>query len=278
MPCGVHTDRAQLEQVLVNLVLNARDAMPMGGTLTIGTGSLFLTEDDARSLVDLSAGPYVQLSISDTGCGMDSETQGQIFEPFFTTKDPGKGIGLGLSTAYGIIQQSNGSIRVESEIDQGATFTIYLPEVIATIEETATPEQDDVPATDAADILSGSETILVVEDDDELRRLVHVILDTAGYTVLEAANGQEALRICEGHHGPIHLLIADVVMPQMSGTDLAGHFIHARPEAKVLYISGYTGDHLQQYEQLTNDVPLLEKPFDSDELIHTVREILDRKF
>ena len=275
-PCGGHADRAQLEQVLVNLVMNARDAMPTGGTLTIATGSVILTEDDVRSLVDFTAGPYVQLSMSDTGCGMDPETQEQIFEPFFTTKDPGKGIGLGLSTAYGIIQQSNGSIQVESEIGRGTTFTIYLPEVIAAVEEISVPEQDEVPVPDAVDTLSGSETILLVEDEDDLRQLIRVILDAADYTVLEAANGQEALSICEEHHGPIHLLIADVVMPQMSGTTLAGHLAHTRPEMKVLYISGYTGADLQRYDKMTDNAPLLEKPFDPDELIRTIREMMDR--
>ncbi len=265
---NVKADPGQIEQVITNLVVNARDAMPQGGSLTIELENVTLDEEYARhhgAVVPL--GPYVMLSISDSGIGMDEATRARIFEPFFTTKDPDKGTGLGLSTAYGIVKQSQGFIWVYSEVGHGTAFRIYLPEVFDP-PESARPEV-------AVASPSGTETILLVEDNVGLRRLACRVLDPAGYAVLAAATGEEALRLLEEHQQPIHLLLTDLVMPGMSGRHLAEHLALTHPALKVLYMSGYTSDTLVRHGVLEAQVAFLSKPFTAVSLLQKVREVLD---
>ena len=264
----VRADPAQLEQMIVNLAVNARDAMPLGGRLTLETGFVRLDEGFAREHVGLRAGPHVRLVVRDTGVGMDGLIKAHLFEPFFTTKGPGKGTGLGLATVYGIVTQSGGAIRVDSEPGQGAVFTIDLPRVDAPADLRGDP---GIPAAAP----HGSETVLLVEDEPEVRGLARDILHQQGYTVLEAADGDEALRIGREHGGPIHLLVTDVVMPQMGGRELADHLRAGRHETKVLYVSGYTDDAILHQGVSETGMAFLPKPFTASALAHKVREVLD---
>jgi two-component system cell cycle sensor histidine kinase/response regulator CckA len=265
----VKADPGQIEQVILNLAVNARDAMPRGGQLTIETANVDLDEAYARQHVDVAAGPYVMLAISDTGIGLDSEIQSHMFEPFFTTKGPGQGTGLGLTTVYGIVNQSSGHIWVYSEPDHGATFKIYLPRAEAPAESV---KRDQVLTGTA----HGSETILLVEDEDTVRELARRALLKQGYTVLEARSGAEAIQVCDQHPAPIHALVTDVVMPGgMSGPNLAERLLVLRPEMKVLYISGYTDDAIVHHGILDRGTNLLQKPFVSNTLVRKVREVLD---
>ena len=267
----VRADSGQIEQVIMNLAVNARDAMPSGGKLTIETSNITLDEDYARYHAPLRPGDYVMVAISDTGIGMDSETQSHIFEPFFTTKGP-KGTGLGLSTVYGIIKQSGGYIWVYSEVGKGTTFKIYLPRVAA-IGETAIAHAAASHEERAAE--PGTETILVVEDEANLRYLARQYLEKQGYRVIEAADGAVAMQIAVAHEGVIHLLLTDVIMPGMNGRELAQRISEIRPNVKVLYMSGYTENVVGHNGMLDAGVRLLQKPFNLRDLKSKVREVLD---
>ena len=264
----IKADPGQLEQVIMNLAVNARDAMPRGGRLTIVTSNVQLDENYTNDHFNVRPGSYVMLAVSDTGCGMDTNTRAHLFEPFFTTKEIGKGTGLGLSTVYGIIKQSGGHIWVYSELGLGTTFKIYLP----CVDEVAVSEPVVKPPKST---YLGTETILVVEDQKELRELACKVLAKNGYAVLEAGGGAEAIEICERHKGPIHLLVSDVVMPQISGRDLAGRLAHSRPEMRKLFMSGYTDEAILRHGILSAGVSFLEKPFTSEALTRKVREVLD---
>jgi len=264
----VKADPGQVEQVIMNLVVNARDAMPTGGKLTIETRNVELDEDYVHQHLAGEPGPYVLLAVSDTGHGMDKETQQKIFEPFFSTKGEGKGTGLGLATVYGIVEQSGGYIWVYSELGQGTTFKIYLPRV----EEALTVAK---PAEIPAGALQGSETIVLVEDAEPVRLLAREFLGRLGYTVLEAGDGVEALAIAKGHKGSIHLLLTDVVMPGLGGPQLAEALLAQHPELKVLYMSGYTDNAIAQHGALESGIFLLEKPFTKETLARKMREVLE---
>jgi two-component system, cell cycle sensor histidine kinase and response regulator CckA len=270
-PTLAHTraDAGQLEQVLLNLAVNAHDAMPSGGTLTLATASVEVSEDAAARWGHLVPGPYVTLSVQDTGSGMSPEVQERIFEPFFTTKGPGQGTGLGLSTVYGIVKQTGGHIFVSSEPGGGSTFTIYLP--------ASAPVTEPVPAEPPGHAGQGtSETVLLVEDEDLVRQLTREILLRNGYRVLEAADGAEALRLVSQYDGQIDLMVTDVVMPRMSGNELVGHARPLRPDMRVLYVSGYSEEAIARHGQLTEGVELLSKPFTPGVLTAKIRQILDR--
>ena len=269
---NIKADPVQLEQVIMNLAVNARDAMPKGGKLSIETTNVHLDESYARDHVSVEPGHYVMLAISDTGCGMNAEIRQRIFEPFFTTKAPGKGTGLGLSMVYGIVKQSGGNIWVYSEEGRGTTFKIYFPRVTETAEE-----YKRVPATIEAP--RGSETILLVEDSDWVRKLARQILERAGYRVLEASSADAAIRISEaGHNGTkIDLLLTDVVMPGMSGNDMSKQLLAKRPDLPVLYMSGYTDDAIVQHGVLEPGINFIQKPFSPDALALKVREVLDAR-
>ncbi len=264
----VKADPGQVEQIIMNLVVNARDAMPGGGKMTIETADVWLGDEYAHSHMPTQPGPYVMLAISDNGTGMDAETQAQVFEPFFTTKDHGKGTGLGLSTVYGIVKQSGGFIWVYSEPGQGTTFKIYL----SLVEGRAHEYKRDVPLETA---FNGTETILLTEDEDMVRRLARQVLEMNGYHVLEAASGAAAVAICEKYPEPIHLLLTDVIMPEMSGRELANRLAKIRPEIKVLYMSGYTDDAIAHHGLLDSGITLLQKPFSPGTVGRKVREVLD---
>jgi len=266
---AVRADAGQIDQVIMNLAVNARDAMPSGGKLTIETSNVSLDEEYSRFHAPLRPGDYVMLTISDTGMGMDSETQSHIFEPFFTTKGP-KGTGLGLSTVYGIIKQSGGYIWVYSESGKGTTFKIYLPRVPERAESPAAVSTAESVATEP-----GTETILLVEDETNLRYLARQFLEKQGYRVIEAADGAVAMQIAVAHEGMIHLLLTDVIMPGMNGRELAQRISEIRPNTKVLYMSGYTENVIGHNGTLDAGVRLLQKPFTLRELKSKVREVLD---
>jgi PAS domain S-box-containing protein len=264
----IKADPGQLEQVLLNLVVNARDAMPQGGKLTIETANVTLDESYTRSHPSMQPGEYVMLAISDTGLGMDADTQSHIFEPFFTTKGP-KGSGLGLSTVYGIVKQSGGYIWVYSEVSRGSTFKIYLPRVT----RAELPEAERRVTKTSP----GRETILLVEDEANLRRLVRGFLQRQGYTVIEAEDGRTALEAAAHHVGPIHLLLTDVVMPDMNGRELAHKLSILHPRTRVVYMSGYTENAIHHNGALETGVVFLQKPFTEEALAEKVREVLERK-
>jgi CheY-like chemotaxis protein len=270
----VKADPGQVEQILLNLAVNARDAMPDGGRLTIQTADHTVGEEEAAR-TGLEPGPYVMLEVTDTGVGMDADVKAHLFEPFFTTKD--QGTGLGLSTVYGIANQSGGHIRVDSEKGKGTTFQVFLPraEVASRTGATATAPKTAVTAPGTPPNQSRGEIILLVEDAERVRAVVREILEMQGYEVIEARHGAEALMLEAGHKGPIHLLITDVVMPEMSGRELAQRLVTLRPEMGVLYISGYTDDAIVRHGVLEAGMALLPKPFTPDALAAKVREILD---
>ncbi|MEO8139330.1 MAG: response regulator [Gemmatimonadota bacterium] len=265
---AVRADAGQIEQVILNLVVNSRDAMPDGGRLMIETSDVELDEAFIASHQPMAAGSYVMLAVTDTGTGMTEGVRHRLFEPFFTTKEPGKGTGLGLATVYGIVKQSGGYIWVYSEVGNGTTFKIYLPRVAETPEALSVPDVVAEPPR-------GTETVLLVEDEDMVRSLARAALARRGYAVLEAANGREALAICERHRGPIDLLVTDMIMPGMTGRDLALRVILLRPEIKVLYVSGYTDRAIVHQGLLEPGFSFLEKPFAPDSLARKVRKVLD---
>jgi PAS domain S-box-containing protein len=265
----VRADPGQIEQVLLNLAVNARDAMPDGGRLTIETANVELDERLGGPEPGGQGGPHVLIVVSDTGCGMDEQTLAHLFEPFFTTKEVGKGTGLGLATTYGIIKQSDGHIGVFSRPGHGTTFKIYLPRH----EEAPRLGRRTAPSFQ---LTSGSETILLAEDEELVRKLARLALEASGYTVLVADNGAEALRLATGHTGRIHLLVADVVMPKMGGRILAQELVRLRPETKVLFLSGYTDDEVLRQGIHEAEAAFLQKPFTPDGLAQKVREVLDR--
>jgi len=259
-------DAGQLEQVLMNLVVNAKDAMPEGGSLTIQTENVLIDDSSRRGQTFIRPGNYVMLSVSDTGMGMDRETQSRIFEPFFTTKEKGKGTGLGLSTVYGIVKQSGGYVMVHSELGRGSTFHIYLPQV------EGLAEKQTAPAARAA--AGGTETILLVEDEESVRQLVRDTLESKGYKVIDAENGEAGIRAAARHEGRIDLVITDVVMPGMGGREMAGEIVKTRPDAKVLYLSGYAEDAILSESGIENATAFLQKPFTLQNLSRKVREVL----
>jgi PAS domain S-box-containing protein len=266
----VRADPGQIEQVLMNLVVNARDAMPDGGKLTIETRDVDLDEEYAARHLSVKPGPYVQFAVSDTGCGMDKQTQTRIFEPFFTTKERGKGTGLGLSTVYGIVKQSGGNIWVYSEPGQGTTFKIYLPRDLSSFSKVTSSKLAASPTPP-----TGTETVLVVEDEEAILGIAKRILCGAGYTVLTAANASEALLTCNVHQGKIDLMLSDVVMPQMGGRVLAERLVLARPGLKVIYMSGYADDAIVHHGTLDPGTNFIAKPFSAADLTRKVREVLD---
>ena len=262
----VRADAGQLQQVLINLVMNARDAMPHGGKVCIETSLVELDRESVAENSEARPGPYVMLAVSDDGVGMDEQTRRRVFEPFFTTKAEGKGTGLGLATVWAIATQSGGVVRVQTEPGHGARFEVCLPRV----EEAAAAG----PAEPAAVAVHGSETVLVVEDRKEVRELVTEVLTGCGYHVLPAAHGGAALALARGHPGPIHLLLTDVVMPVMSGTELAGRLKPLHPETRVMFMSGYAADSAARRAELSTGAAFLGKPFSPDQLTRKVREVL----
>jgi len=266
----VKADPGQIEQVIVNLAVNARDAMPDGGRITIATSDAELSPAYAAAHPEVRPGPHVLLSVADTGHGMSDETQAHLFEPFFTTKERGKGTGLGLATVYGIVHQSGGHLRVNSAADRGSTFLIYLPRVEAPEDGVQGADRPLLPHPSP-----GTETILLAEDEEVVRRLAREILSGNGYKVLEAGNGREALLLSEAHRGEIHLLLTDVVMPKMSGRELTERIRPLRPGLRILYMSGYTDDAILRHGVLEDGIPFLQKPFTPEELARKVREVLD---
>ena len=264
----IKADPGQVEQILVNLAINARDAMPSGGKLTVETANIVLDDNFARGHVGVTPGPYVLLAVSDTGVGMSAEVQAHIFEPFFTTKEPGKGTGLGLATCYGIIKQHGGYIWVYSEVGQGTTFKIYFPRVVEPLDEMPRyPDERELP--------QGSETILLVEDEPSVRALAVRVLRARGYAVLEAGNGAEALRVAQDYKGAIDLLLTDIVMPQMGGMALAEQLATLRPHVAIVYMSGYTDNTVVGYGRFEKGITFLQKPFSPGALARKVREVLD---
>jgi two-component system, cell cycle sensor histidine kinase and response regulator CckA len=263
----VKADQSQIEQVLLNLVVNARDAQPGGGTVTVETEDVVVDRIESRRYPELRPGPYVVLRVRDCGVGMTPDVQAHVFEPFFTTKSPGRGTGLGLSTVYGIVQQSGGHIRVDSEPGRGSVFSIYLP--------STDERRPELPGPTDAHPSPGTETILVVEDDDEVRLFARRALERQGYHVLHADGAAAALRLAEAHTGPIHLVLSDVVMPKMGGPELVARLQPLRPSMRVLYMSGYSEDQLLDHGFSISDALLLPKPFLPEALARRVRASLD---
>jgi two-component system cell cycle sensor histidine kinase/response regulator CckA len=266
----IKADRGQVEQVIMNLVVNARDAMPRGGKLTVTTSDVTLDETYASEHVGVKPGVHVLLTVSDTGTGMDRATLARIFEPFFTTKELGKGTGLGLATVFGIVRQSGGSICVDSQLGVGTTFEVYFPMV----EGALGPARSDVPVLDRISLF-GTETVLLVEDDERVRSLVRAILLKFGYVVLEAQSAGDAFLLSEQHQGVIELLLTDVVMPRMSGRQLADRLVLERPEMKVLYMSGYTNDAVVRHGVSNSTIAFIQKPITPEPLMRKIREVLD---
>jgi signal transduction histidine kinase len=262
----VRVDPAQIEQVILNLAVNAKDAMPRGGTLTIATDAEELDAEEARQLA-VEPGRYVRLAVSDTGAGMDEETQSRIFEPFYTTKDQGKGTGLGLATVYGIVEQSGGRINVVSAVDRGTTFELYFPSLL--VEPGAELDRG------GAGPLAGRETVLVVEDEEAVRRFVSEVFRSNGYTVLEARNGDEALTRSRSHDGDVDLVVTDVVMPGMSGPELVSQLVEERPGTRVIFMSGYPDCELGERPGLATSVPFVQKPFAPQTILARARDVLD---
>lgn len=263
----VKTDPGQIEQAILNLVVNARDAMPQGGKLIIETRNVELDKTYVQSHFDVVPGQYVSLSVTDTGCGMSPEVKERIFDPFFTTKSEGKGTGLGLSTVYGIVKQSGGYVWVYSEPQRGTTFKIYLPRVEEKLDNLTSPEE-------MGDFPKGEETLLLVEDEEALRNLTAKVLRDQGYTVLEAANGDEAIKLARNFPKRIHLLVTDLVMPQMGGKELVEQFKRLHPDCRVLFISGYTDEVMTDQGLLGHGALFLQKPFSPFEFLRKIREVL----
>jgi two-component system, cell cycle sensor histidine kinase and response regulator CckA len=263
----VRVDPGQLEQVIVNLVVNARDAMPGGGKLGINLRNVQLDSESGTREMPIRRGAYVVLEVVDSGTGMDEETRSHLFEPFFTTKEKGRGTGLGLSTSYGIVKQNHGEISVRSMVGEGSAFSIYLPR----IDEPSTIDSVH-PATHRG--ARGAETILVAEDEDGVRHIVTQMLRDQGYTVLPANGGAEALQIAQTHAGPLQLLVSDVMMPRMSGPELAQRLRGLRPEMRVLFVSGYTDGEIVREGELEPGTDFLQKPFTREQLANKVREVL----
>jgi PAS domain S-box-containing protein len=266
----VKADPGQIEQVIMNLAVNSRDAMPGGGKLMIETGNVFLDQAYISRHVSITPGHYVLIAVSDNGAGMDEKTRQRIFEPFFTTKEAGKGTGLGLSTVYGIVKQSGGNIWVYSEVGQGTTFKVYLPRIDEPL------EVQPLRAIDPG-MLQGVETVLLVEDEEMVRKLARQILETCGYKVLEAPHGGAALLLCERHDGPLHLMLTDVVMPEMSGRELMQRLSPIRPEMRVLFMSGYTEHAIVYHGVVEAETHFIQKPFTPEALARKVREVLDER-
>jgi two-component system, cell cycle sensor histidine kinase and response regulator CckA len=267
---SVKADRTQIEQVILNLAINAGDAMPSGGSLKIGTTNVDLDQAYTWGHPGSKPGSYARLTVSDTGTGMDASTLAHIFEPFFTTKEPGKGTGLGLATVYGIVKQSDGYIWVESQPGTGSVFHVYLPQHVGA---PAVEGQNVVPQ----EKIRGSESILLVEDAEPLRRLAQKFLEMGGFRVIAARNGEEALEIAVQHAGKFDLLLTDVIMPGMNGRALAEALLARRPELKVLYMSGCTDSFIAGHGVLDPGIQLLHKPFTEDVLLNKVREVLDNQ-
>lgn len=265
----INADPGQLEQVLINLAVNARDAMMGGGTLTITTDNAELTEEHGERHFGATPGQYVMLAVTDTGSGMPKEVQQHLFEPFYTTKGPGKGTGLGLATVHGIVKQSDGDIYVYSELGHGTTFKLYFPSLIKGAEPALTPPEHPAIAS------RGSETVLIAEDDEALRALAARVLDSLGYNVLVARTGGEALRIVAEHKGVIDLIATDVVMPEMNGSQLVEKVLEARPGIRVLFMSGYTDDEVMRRGVIDGQTAFLQKPFTPGLLAYKIREVLD---
>jgi CheY-like chemotaxis protein len=263
----VRADPGQIDQVLMNLAVNARDAMPEGGRITIETRNADLDERYAATHPPSRTGPYVMLAFTDTGSGMDAATQARVFEPFFTTKGVGEGTGLGLSTVYGIIKQSDGYVWVYSEVGVGTTFKIFLPR----IDEEAQHARKEGPGP----LLRGTETVLLVEDEASLREMLREVLDANGYSVLVARDGAEALQIAAAHAAPIQLMVTDVIMPGMTGPKIVDLVAQTRPEVKVLYISGYSDEAVTRHGLIGPRRAFLSKPFAPEALLRRVRESLD---
>jgi PAS domain S-box-containing protein len=265
--CRIKADPGQVEQIIMNLAVNAKDAMPKGGKITIKTENMELGEKDPRMLFEVHPGPHVLISVTDTGSGIDPEVMTHIFDPFFTTKEAGKGTGLGLATVYGIVKQSGGNISVESQLGRGAAFKIYLPRMMDEVEAVAAPAPAVVPG--------GGETILVVEDDATVRGIALRALREYGYTVLEAGDPEDAARICESNAGKISLVLTDTIMPGMNGYEFYGMISKRWPGVRVIFMSGYTNSELVIAHIADEDLPFIQKPFSADGLAGKVREVLD---
>ncbi len=263
----VRIDPSQVQQIVLNLAINARDAMPDGGELFIETADIRLDENYCEKHANVTPGSYVMLAVSDTGIGMDSETQSMIFEPFFTTKEQGHGTGLGLATVFGIVEQNGGRVEVYSEPEEGTSFKLYFPSVDEPAESLIPPPVPEAPA--------GKETVLVVEDEDMVRRMAMRLLKSLGYTVLAVGSGKEALALAKSHEGPIDLLLTDVVMPRMNGRELATKITKIRPEIKVLYASGYTKNVIARHGVLDEGVQFVSKPYTLEMIGVRVRDVLD---